>query len=240
MAKKVGELIKEARTAAGLSQARLAELVEGLTAADVGKAERGEKDLTQAVLKEIAKATGVTQKSLLEAPKGGSSASTSSKNDSASKASQSKNGSKSGSSSKTASKSGSTGTSKAASKSGSAAKSTSKSTSKTSASSKTSSKTASNKSSGTSSAETEKLTNAEKQLLKLYRAADSDTKKAAVSLLKGEKSELQNLIGSLLQNSSAAQAIMSGSSGGNSTASDEDGGLLGALLGSAMDLFGMK
>ena len=70
-AKKVGELIKEARTKAGLSQAALAEQIEGLSASDVGKAERGEKELSQAALKAIAKATGVTQKSLLEAPKGG-------------------------------------------------------------------------------------------------------------------------------------------------------------------------
>ena len=71
--KKVGELIKEARTNAKLSQTALAEQV-GLSAADIGKAERGEKELSQAALKAIAKTTGVTQKSLLEAPKGGASA----------------------------------------------------------------------------------------------------------------------------------------------------------------------
>ena len=71
-AKKVGELIKEARTEAGLSQEGLAKKIDGLSASDIGKAERGEKELTQAQLKAIAKATGVTQKSLLEAPKGGS------------------------------------------------------------------------------------------------------------------------------------------------------------------------
>ena len=65
--KKVGELIKEARTKAGLSQEKLASMIEGLSAGEVSKAERGEKDLTQAELKAIAKATGVTQKSLLEA-----------------------------------------------------------------------------------------------------------------------------------------------------------------------------
>ena len=71
-AKKVGELIKEARTEAGLSQEGLAKKIDGLSASDIGKAERGEKELTQAQLKAIAKATGVTQKSLLEAPKGAS------------------------------------------------------------------------------------------------------------------------------------------------------------------------
>ena len=70
MAKKVGELIKEARTAAKLTQAQLAEQVTGVTAADIGKAERGEKELTQAALKQIAKATGVTQASLLNAAAG--------------------------------------------------------------------------------------------------------------------------------------------------------------------------
>ena len=73
MAKKVGELIKEARTAAKLTQAQLAEQVTGLTAADISKAERGEKELAQTQLKQIAKATGVTQTSLLSAA-GGSAA----------------------------------------------------------------------------------------------------------------------------------------------------------------------
>ena len=70
MAKKVGTLIKEARTGAGLTQEQLAKKISGLSASDIGKAERGEKDLTQEQLKAIAKATGVTQKSLLEAAKG--------------------------------------------------------------------------------------------------------------------------------------------------------------------------
>ena len=65
--KKVGDLIKEARAKAGLSQEKLASMVEGLSASEVSKAERGEKDLTQAELKAIAKICGVTQKSLLEA-----------------------------------------------------------------------------------------------------------------------------------------------------------------------------
>lgn len=65
--KKLGNLIKKARTDAGLTQEELAKKVRGLTAADIGKAERAEKDLTEAQLKAIAKATGVTQKSLLDA-----------------------------------------------------------------------------------------------------------------------------------------------------------------------------
>ena len=70
--KKVGDLIKEARTAAGLTQTALASKIKGLTASDISKAERGEKELTKEQLKSIAKITGVTQKSLLEAPSGAS------------------------------------------------------------------------------------------------------------------------------------------------------------------------
>ena len=70
MANKVGALIKEARTGAGLTQEQLARKIKGISADDISKAERGEKELTQAVLKEIAKATGATQKSLLDAAKG--------------------------------------------------------------------------------------------------------------------------------------------------------------------------
>lgn len=73
-AKKVGTLIKEARTAAGLSQSALAALVDGVSASDIGKAERGEKQLSNDALKAIAKATRVTQKSLLDAAKASSAA----------------------------------------------------------------------------------------------------------------------------------------------------------------------
>ena len=69
MAKKVGTLIKEARTAAGLTQEQLARKIKGLSAGELAKAESGETELTQALLKEIAKATGVTQSSLLSAAK---------------------------------------------------------------------------------------------------------------------------------------------------------------------------
>ena len=91
MAKKVGTLIKEARTAAGLTQAALAKKVKGVSASDISQAEHGEKELTQAALKEIAKATGVTQKSLLDAAKqAGSSKKTSSNSASSKKTSSGK------------------------------------------------------------------------------------------------------------------------------------------------------
>ena len=69
MAKKIGTLIKEARTGAGLTQEALAKKVNGVTASDISKAERNEKELTQTQLKQIAKACGVTQSSLLNAAK---------------------------------------------------------------------------------------------------------------------------------------------------------------------------
>lgn len=68
--KKVGTLIKEARTNADLTQEQLARKITGLSAADISLAERHKKDLTQAQLKQIAKITGVTQASLLDAAKG--------------------------------------------------------------------------------------------------------------------------------------------------------------------------
>lgn len=72
--KKVGQMIRAARTDAGLTQEQLARKVKNCSASDISKAERGEKALTTDQLKQIAKATGVTQKSLLDAAKGTSSA----------------------------------------------------------------------------------------------------------------------------------------------------------------------
>lgn len=115
-AKKVGTLIKEARTNAGLTQEQLARRISGLSASDISMAERGKKELTQAQLKQIAKVTGVTQASLLNAAKG------------------------------------------------TAAKKTSSAGSKTM-----------------------KVTATEKKLVELYRKADSDTKKAALNMLKGDE-----------------------------------------------------
>ena len=151
MANKIGPAIKEARTAAGLTQEALAAEVDNVTASDISKAERGEKELSQTALKQIAKATGVTQKSLLEAA------------------------AKSTYSSSTKKTTASSGTKK-----------TSSSSKKT-----TSSKTSS---SGTSI----KVTATEKKLVELYRDADSDTKKKVMSLLKGETTESEGVLGSLL------------------------------------------
>ncbi len=138
MANTVGPLIKEARGKAKLSQEALAAQIEGLSASDLGKAERGEKELSQSVLKQIAKLTGVTQSSLINAAKESSY-----------------------------------GPAK-----------------KTTAAKKTST-TAAKK-------DDFELTAAEKKLVELYRAADSDTKKKAVAVLKGESSEMGDILTSLL------------------------------------------
>ena len=135
MAKKVGTLIKEARTEAGLTQEQLARKVKGVSAADISKAERGELELTQAALKEIAKATGVTQASLINAAKGSSSKKTST----------------------------------------------------------------SKKSSSSSSKTSMKVSTTEKKLVELYRKADSDTKKAAMNVLKGESSGTEDILSSILE-----------------------------------------
>lgn len=128
-AKKVGQLIKAARTDAGLTQEQLARKVKNCSASDISRAERGEKELTTDQLKQIAKATGVTQKSLLDAAKGASSSSSA--------------------------------------KPPSGANTTSM-----------------------------KVTATEKKLVTLYRNADSETKKEAMSILKGEK--VESLVGSLI------------------------------------------
>ena len=168
MANKVGPLIKEARTGAGFTQEQLAKKLKGIEASDISKAERGELELTQTVLKEIAKLTGVTQSSLINAAKE------------------------------------------------STYKTAKTTTAKTTAAKKTS--TAKKTGSDTDSI---KLTAAEKKLIELYRQADSDTKKAAVSILKGETPELGGILGSLL-----------GGSG--------EGGMLGSILNGASELLGKK
>lgn len=184
MASTVGTLIKEARTKAGLTQEQLAKTVKIITAADISKAERGEKELTQEALKEIAKATGVTQKSLLDAAKAGTS-------------------------SKTTAKTSST---------------------KTTSSKTTSSKsTSTTKSTSTANTSSMKVTASEKKLVELYRAADSDTRKAAMNLLKGkeEGGDLSELLGSLVKSFTGGDASKTTS---KSTKKDDSSDLMGTLM----------
>ena len=145
-AKKVGTLIKQARMGADLTQEQLARKISGLSASDISLAERGQKELTQAQLKQIAKITGVTQASLINAAKGTSSAK------------------------KTESK-------KTETKKTSSAKKTSTSSGKKSM----------------------QVTTAEKKLVELYRAADSETKKQVVKLLKGENTDEDSLLEDILE-----------------------------------------
>ena len=132
-----GQRIKEARSGAGLTQEQLAKKIKGLTAADISKAERDEKTLTQAQLKEIAKATGVTQKSLLE----------------------------------------------------------------------TTGSTASSKKASSSTGASMKVSATEKKLVELYRKADADTKKAAIALLKGEKTQTSAILSSILGNKAVMDVV---------------------------------
>ncbi len=145
MANTVGSLIREARNNAGLSQEALAKKIDGVSASDISRAERGELSLPQTVLRQIAKLTGVTQSSLINAAK-----------------------------ESTYSSSKKTSEKKTSGSSSSARKKTS--TSKTSMS----------------------LTAAEKKLVELYRAADADARKKAVSLLKNDKTEMDDLLSALM------------------------------------------
>ena len=124
--KKVGTLIKEARTEAGLTQEQLARRISGLSANDISLAERHQKNLTQDQLRQIAKITGVTQTSLLEAARGS-----------------------------------------------------------------TAKKTSGSKSSM-------QVTAAERKLVELYRAADTETRKDALKVLRGQDSLAEDILESLL------------------------------------------
>ena len=142
MGKKVGKLIKAARTGADMTQEQLARRISGLSASDISLAERGEKELTQAQLKKIATLTGVTQASLINVAK-----------------------EENGSSKKTTTK---------------------KTTTKT-----TTPKTPANANS------TMKVTSTERKLVEAYRLADSDAKKRAMNILKGqEDGVLESILGS--------------------------------------------
>ena len=182
--KSLGELIKEARTSAGLTQEQLAQSVGDMTASDISKAERGQKVPTQNQLKQIAKTTGVTQKSLLDAAKAQDAA-------------------------------GSGNTSSGTAASG---------------------KTTSGK---TTSGNTVQVTATEKKLLELYRAADSDKKKAVMSLLKGETQTASEMISSLLDGSKKPDEILtslfSGSSSGSNSNSKKTDDIVSSLLGAFMN-----
>lgn len=182
MANTVGALIKEARGKAKLSQEALAGQIEGLSAADLGKAERGEKELSQGVLRQIAKLTGVTQASLVNAAK--------------------------------------ESTYGPAKKAAAPAKKTATTAKKTTTAKKAT--TTAKKTAATAGKNAVELTAAEKKLIELYRAADSDTKKKAVAVLKGEQADAGGILANLL-----------GDQAGN-------GELLNSIIDTAFGMLGKK
>ena len=175
MANKVGPLIKDARTKAGLSQEKLAAKIAGFSAADLSKAERGELIPTNEQLKKIAVATGVTQKSLLDAAKASAPAK---KTTTAAKTTTAKT--------TTAAKKTTTAKTAAAAKKTTTAKTTTAKTTtaaKTTAAKKTAAKVPANANTSI------KVTTTEKTLINTYREATSNAKKAAMKVLKGEVDE---------------------------------------------------
>jgi DNA-binding XRE family transcriptional regulator len=199
--KKVGTVIKEARTAAGLSQEQLARKVTGVSVGDLRKVEAGEADFTQAQLKALAKPLGVTQATLLNAPK----------NLAAKKTGTTTAAKKT--STTTAKKTSSTTAKKPATTS--AAKKPSSTAAKTGTTG-TAKKTATPKTPANANS-TMKVTSTERKLIEYYRAASSDAKKAATKVLKGEADSMLDSI--------------NGKSGVDSVVSNVVTNLLGDLLG---------
>ena len=232
--KKVGALIKEARTAAGLTQEKLAKAAgEKLTAADISKCEQGKADLTTAQLKAVAKACGVTQTSLVNAPK--NLTDTAGKSNTAGKKATEKTAAAKTTAAKTTAAKAQTAKTAAAKKDTAkktgvketAAKTQTAKTAaaKENAAKKTAAKTqaaktaAAKKPAAPAGANTSmKVTATEKKLIEAYRDAPADLKKAALKVLKGEYGEtVNNLLGA--------------SSGAGATAADGVGEILGNLLG---------
>ena len=176
MAKSVGTLIKEARTEAGLTQDQLARAVVGANASDISKAERGELLLTQEMLKAIARKTGVTPTSLIEASRRAP-----------------KSTPKIGEKAKTSSTAKTTSTSKKTTTSGRSA----------------------------TAKKTMTVTTAERNLVELYRKADSNTKKFVMEILKD-----------------GAPTSQSGGQVGIPGLSPQNGELLGMLIGQVIEALG--
>ena len=235
--KKVGALIKEARTAAKLTQDKLAKAA-GVTANDIGKCERGEIDLSAAQLKKIAVACGVTQTSLVNAPKNLSAAAAkkaaavaktaAAKTTAAKKTTTAKTTTaKTAAAKKTTAAKTTAAKTTAAKKTTTAAKKTTTTAkkpaaAKTTTAKKTEAKTTAKKPAVPANANTSmKVTAAEQKLVEAYRAATSDNQKISLKVLKGEYGEtalnLLNMVGG------------AGRTGSN--AADNIGDKIGTLLG---------
>ena len=231
--KKVGVLIKEARTAAKLTQEKLGKAA-GVTANEIGKLERGEIDLSAAQLKKIAVACGVTQTSLVNAPKNLSAAAAKKAAAAAKTTAAKTTAAKTTAAKTTAAKKTATAKTAAAGKTTTAKTTAKKTESKTTAAKKTTTarkteaktttakKTEAKKPVTPASANTSmKVTAAEKKLIEAYRTATSDNKKISLKVLKGEYGEtalnLLNMVG--------------GAGGTASNAADNIGDKIGSLLG---------
>ena len=229
MTNTVGSLIKKARTGAGLTQEQLASKINGLSATDISRAERGELIPTQDQLRTIAKVTGVTQKSLLDAAnesktENNSSGTSGSTGSGKKPAKESKpESSSSGTSGSTGGKKPSAGTSTASGKKPAGNTSTG-SGKKPAGSTSTGSgkKPAGSTSTGTNSSKTMEVTATERKLVELYRKASTDEKKTVMSILKGEKDTTNEMISSLLDGSRKPADIVS------------------SILGSAVESFANK
>ena len=103
----------------------------------------------------------------------------------------------------------STKTSTATEKKSTKSAKTSTKSKKSSTSKKTTSTGSSAKKKASSSESSVKLTTTEKKLLELYRAADADTKKAAMAILKGEKTQLGSILDSILENKKIMNTVTS-------------------------------
>ena len=226
--KKVGVLVKEARTAAKLTQEKLGKAA-GVTANEIGKLERGEIDLSAAQLKKIAVACGVTQTSLVNAPKN-LSAAAAKKAAAAAKTTAAKTTAAKTTAAKKTTTAKTTATKKTTAAKTTAKKTESKTTAakktttakKTEAKTTTAKKTEAKKPVTPASANTSmKVTAAEKKLIEAYRTATSDNKKISLKVLKGEYGEtalnLLNMVG--------------GAGGTASNAADNIGDKIGSLLG---------
>ena len=210
MSAKLGALVKEARSKAKLTQTALADMVEGLEQAQVGKIERGEFEPSQAVLKRMAKPLGLTQKALLEAASGSTAA----------------NKTASSGTAKKTSAAAAKKTTAAAKKTTAAAKKTTSSTAKktSSAAKKTSS------AKKTASTSELKLTATEKKLVQLYRKADSSTKKSVINILEGDAG-LADVISTLISGKSDSALSSLFGSGKDAIPADAVGTLLENALG---------
>ena len=230
-AKKVGVLVKEARTAAGLTQEKLAKAAgENLTAADISKCERGEADLTAAQLKRIAVACGVTQTSLVNAPKNLSAAAA---KKAAAKDTKTGGGKTASAKAPAARKETAKTTAKAGAKTSTAKAGSAKTSTAKAGSAKTSAAKAAAKKTGAAAVPANanvsmKVTAAEQKLIQAYRGSTADRKKAALKLLNGDYGDAIDKVLSVTNGSTSAS---SSSSSGPDLIGDVLGSVLGGLLG---------